>query len=65
MDLQAAHAAYWFSKDTIQVRIAAVFVSLSENTTAGLIRLRCDRASGASFFRWGGRLCRADRFKGL
>jgi len=29
MDLQSAHALYWFSKDTIQVRIAAVFVSLS------------------------------------
>jgi len=34
MDLQAAHAAYWFSKDTIQVRIAAVSVSLSSRRTA-------------------------------
>jgi hypothetical protein len=34
MDLQAAHAAYWFSKDTIQVRIAAVFVSLSSRLSA-------------------------------
>jgi hypothetical protein len=34
MDLQSAHALYWFSKDTIQVRIAAVFVSLSSRLSA-------------------------------
>jgi hypothetical protein len=35
MDLQAAHAAYWFSKDTYkQVRDVAVSVSLSADTAA-------------------------------
>jgi hypothetical protein len=64
MDLQAAHAAYWFSKDTIQVRIAAVFVSLSATLQpsrrgCGAIAHLAHRSPA------GGRMRRADRFKGL
>ena len=48
MDLQSAHALYWFSKDTIQVRIAAVFVSLSSRLSTDRWMRLLDRLTGGS-----------------
>jgi hypothetical protein len=59
MNLQDAHASYWFTEDTKQVRDVAVSVSLSADTAAdqAVVRSRIRRrAQGPR---------RADRFKGL
>jgi hypothetical protein len=53
-------------QSTNQVRIAAVFVSLSRNhCSRSSARLRCDRAFGAEAVQRDGWRRQADRFKGL
>ena len=40
MNLQDAHASYWFTEDTKQVRDVAVSVSLSADTAADQVVVR-------------------------